>query len=136
MVAIMKRIILLGLLALALIAVSVYRLYNKPHRQLENEKSISVDASTLLKAFEQDESAANAIYLDKVLEVSGSVSSISTNQDGKQVIVLGSHDPMFGISCTMAVESPASKQGDYLIIKGFCKGYLSDVVLTECKVVK
>ena len=120
---------------LAVIGVSIFvavKIYNKPHREAETETGIPIDAVSLFEAFEKNETEANNKYLDKVLEVDGVVSSVMENQEGTQVIVLKSNDLLFGVSCTLKAREKAVNAGDTVTIKGFCKGYLSDVVLTDC----
>ncbi len=132
----MKKTLIVGLLAVLIAAFIGYKVYNKPHRKLGDEPGIAIKADALLESFIRDEAAANLAYLDKVLEVDGIVSSISINQDGKQVIYLETNDPLFGISCTLDQSVDALDIGESVTIKGFCKGYLSDVVLTSCKIVE
>jgi hypothetical protein len=132
----MKKVLLVVVVVLLTVAFFAYRYYNKPHRSLEDEAGIAVDASSLFQAFESNETEANALYLDKVIMVNGKVSSLSINQEGKQVVILETADPMFGVSCTLEEPLVDIEIGTTIAIKGFCKGYLSDVVLTECKLAK
>ena len=132
----MKRVLLVVVVALVIVAFFAYRYYNKPHRSIDDETGIAVDASALFDVFESNETKANALYLDKVVKVNGKVSSLSINQEGKQVVILETKDPMFGVSCTLDEPVDDIEIGATIVIKGFCKGYLSDVVLTECKLIK
>lgn len=126
----MRKFIVIAVLVIALTAILGYRFYNKPHRNVADEEAVRADAVELFHAFESDEQQANLTYLDKVLEVRGTVSEILTNQEGKTVVVLKTNDPIFGISCTMT--DPVSVQrGANVAIKGICTGYLSDVVITN-----
>ena len=122
-------------ITLAVIGVAIFiaiKIYNKPHRQAEKEAGIPIDAISLFEAFEKNETEANTKYLDQVLEVNGVISSVMKNQEGTQVIVLKSNDLLFGVSCTLMAREKPVNAGDTVTIKGFCKGYLSDVVLTDC----
>jgi len=65
------------------------------------------------------------------MEVTGTVSEILTNQDGRSVLVLKTNDPLFGISCTMTDDISRVQPGMSVTIKGICTGYLSDVVITN-----
>src|ERR1051325_1680201 len=97
-----KRVILYVLLAGVLIGVGVgLYLWNKPHRRAEDEKGIPVTAEALFREFSANEPAANAKYLNKLLEVTGKVTSADTNQDGQLALVMEAGDPMFGVMCTM-----------------------------------
>jgi hypothetical protein len=107
-----------------------YVLYNKPHRSVADEDAIRVEAVELFKAFESDETLANTKYLNKAVEVSGVVAEVSTNMEGKTVVILQTDDPMFGVSCTLAdIQQVTAKST--VTIKGICTGYLSDVVIVQ-----
>ena len=125
-----KILIIVTLSCLAALTVG-YTLYNKKHRSVENERAIELTAIDLFTAYETNETEANTKYLDKTLAVSGVISEITTNQDGNQVIILGTDDPIFGIHCTLVEENKNVIVGNAVTIKGICTGYLSDVVLTS-----
>lgn len=131
----MKRIILLVAIALLIAAVIGYYQYNKPHREASGEAFVSIQATELFSLFTSNEEQANENYLDKIIEVTGVISSVTLNQHGDQVLVLESNDPMFGVSCTLTKSKSTFIEGDNVRLKGFCRGYLSDVVLTDCVVV-
>lgn len=125
-----KWIIFVGIL-LALVAISAWYVFLKPGRNIQQEKTISIAASGIYQAYVDDEKKANALYLDKALSVSGKISEIKTNQQGQQVIVLETNDPIFGVVCTMSKPIDALA-GQEVNIKGFCTGYTTDVVLRDC----
>jgi tRNA_anti-like len=110
--------------------VSIYLYLNQPHRSVRSEEAISLSADSLFRAFLENESAANALYLNNVLDISGKIKSIEKNTEGKTVIVLETGDMMFGINCTMDGEFNL-KEGDNVTVKGICTGYLADVVITQ-----
>jgi ATP-dependent 26S proteasome regulatory subunit len=127
----MKKLVLIGMVLAAVLVIVGYKLYNKDHRSVEDETAIVLNASDLFGEYEANETEANTKYLDKVLEVTGTVSEIITNQDGKSVIILSTSNPMFGINCTMEGDSENISVGSTVSIKGICTGYLSDVVITR-----
>lgn len=130
----MKRVIALVIVIGLVAAIVGYRMYNKPHRSVDDEESLYVLATTLFDEFEQNEQLATSKYLNKAVEVTGVVSEVSKNQEGMTVIVLKTSNDLFGISCTM--ENNQSVQvGTKATIKGFCMGYLSDVVIHNGKIV-
>lgn len=131
-----KRTILFVFLALVLIGiVVVYFVWNKPHETVDNKKGLAIKSEVLSNAFITNEQQANTTYLNKILEVSGTVEEISTNQDNNTVILLRSDDPLSGVQCTMK-EKAEIKQGDAVTIKGFCNGYTTVVLLSDCVIVK
>jgi len=103
---------------------------------IEKAKAITIEASALFDEYSANEKAANAKYIDKVLEVSGEVTNVSKNAEGLTVIMLKTNDLMFGVNCTMEEKEVKCKAGDKLTLKGICTGYLTDVVLIRCHRVK
>jgi hypothetical protein len=112
--------------------------YNKPPRSAAAEKGIAIKADQLYRQFTENEKAADSLYRNKVLQVTGSILSIKHTNQGQDVLVLDSGDPVFGTSCTLEQPSPqlkALKPGDQIAIKGICTGYLTDVVLIRSTLV-
>ena len=127
------------LLPAVLLAVAIYVwffVWNKPALNIEKAKAITIEASALFDEYSANEKAANAKYIDKVLEVSGEVTNVSKNAEGLTVIMLKTNDLMFGVNCTMEEKEVECKAGDTLTLKGICTGYLTDVVLIRCHRVK
>ena len=128
---------IIGLLCLLFVLVGAgigYRLYNKPHRSAATETAMVVSAATLAAEYEKNEAVSNRKYLGQLLQVSGSVSDVSVNQQHKTVIILTGSD-MSGVQCSLLEEAPAIKKGDAVTIKGFCAGFLTDVILDRCVLV-
>jgi len=123
--------VLLSLLCLATGAVIVYRMYNQPHRSAETENAVAMSAKQLAEEYERDEAGANKKYLGNAVQVNGTVSEVSVNQQNKPVIVLAGTG-MSGIQCSLLKETDGIKKGDAVTIKGFCSGYLTDVVIDRC----
>src|SRR5687768_8659015 len=129
-------ILLLFLVIVALVGWLVYtNLYNKPHRQLANEEArVSVQASELFNAYTSDETRADSLYLNKVLQVEGVVEKVLNNEQGITLVLEGAE--LFGVSCALA-ESEKQKAGQIKVgntvrLKGLCNGMLMDVVLVKC----
>ena len=106
-----------------------------PHRDVKGETAITVTAQAILDAYNTDEKKANTLYLDKAIEVSGEVAGVSKTQQGKTVVSLKTTDPMAGIRCTMK-EAVEVTTGNNVRIKGICSGFLMDVTLIDCYIVK
>jgi hypothetical protein len=137
----MKKIgVILLLLLLGGLAIGYY-LYNKPKTDYTDIKAeVSITATELFNAFNQDEPKAMGLYQNKVLAVSGAVSLIEKNQKNETVIYLASEDPMFGIQFTMlgsdSVNYNKLELGNTTTLKGLCVGFTNDVVLTNATVQK
>lgn len=129
----MKWLLLVGLLGLFGGGYGYY-MYNKPVESLENVRSDhEIAAKDLLAKYEIDESKANELYLDQVLEVSGEVAKIEAEEGGKTSIYLDTGSMMSSIICELDDRSSANgiSVGDNVTIKGLCSGYLMDVVLVR-----
>jgi hypothetical protein len=136
-----KKIIIGALVAIVLAAVGGYYyafvyMKNKKFDMVNAEATVTT-AVELVKAFQADEAGSNAKYLDKVLQITGTVASTGTTQTGEKTITLASEDPFAGVMAT--IDSTAASEvaeGQSVTLKGFCKGFLSDVVITNAIPVK
>lgn len=128
----MKLKLIVSILAVLIVGgLVLMTYYNKPHRNLEKEPVLTISAIELFNHFVTDETAANTLYLDKVLVVSGNVKATTHNQQNAQVITLEAGDDYFGVQCTLTAHATEVSINDFVAIKGICKGFLSDVVLTD-----
>ena len=120
--------IIVGVLAL----LWVFR--KSPDSVGSGKPDVEVDAATLISAFENDETTANQLYLNKILSIKGTIISVKDN--GKEVtITLSADDAVSGIICTFAksnVNMKKLKPGTEITVKGICNGYLMDAVLSKC----
>ena len=125
---------LLCILCIAAGALIAYRMYNKPHRSAATETAVVLTAVQLAGEYEKDEAASNKKYLGNAVQVNGTVSEVSVNQQNKPVILLTGSD-MSGVQCTLQENVTGIKKGDSISIKGFCTGYLTDVIIDRCIIV-
>jgi predicted aconitase len=91
----------------------------------------------LVQAFESDENAANSMYLDKIVTVTGTVESVTTDTTAVTVYLKES-DGLAGVICSFdrkATGISALHNGMQVSIKGICTGYLMDVVMNRCSLV-
>ncbi len=112
--------------------------FKKSESSVASRKTdITIEASLLLQAFESNEDSANIRYLDKILQVSGTVESILEDSLGYSVY-LKEKDALSGIMCSFdksAFDPALVKNGSQVTVKGLCTGYLLDVVLNKCSVI-
>jgi len=133
-----KKKILIATLFIILFVLGFLALYIffKPHRSINNEAYVTVNADSLMAAYSRDEVSANSVYLDKALVVSGEIAELNINQAGQTVVILKTGDPVSGIVCTIKVTPATPLQiGQQIMIRGFCSGFISDVVLRDCQVI-
>lgn len=129
----LKILLLLGVLGVAV----GYYYYNKPTESLKDAPAeLCVSADSLFAMYESDETASNAKFLDKVIEVDGKIQAVNTDTSGLSLTLLTSSG-MFGVICKLEDKSTPETQfsiGQQVRIKGQCTGYLMDVVLIRCVV--
>lgn len=114
-----------------------YYYVNKPKESISHkEPDVIISPQKLLEEFTTDEQAANAKYLDKIIEVSGKVASKNINEGNKITILLDTGDPMSSVACELnpkeASKSSAIDEGSIIEVKGICTGILTDIVLVDC----
>ena len=133
-----KKNIILTILAAIIIAVAGYAYYiwNKPARDVAKEKGIQITSVAIFDSFSNNEQSANTQFLNKAIEVTGTVSDVKKNQAGNTVVYLKSDDPIYGVNCTFKQDPGIITKGSTITFKGICTGYLSDVVINEGIMIK
>lgn len=127
--------IIIGLIILSGLGYAYY-MWNKPARDVAEEKGIQITAVAIFDSFSNNEQSANVQFLNKAIEVNGKVSDVKKNQAGETVVYLQSDDPVFGVNCTFKQDPGTITKGSIITFKGICTGYLSDVILNEGIIVK
>jgi hypothetical protein len=135
------KYILFGLVIIIVAgAVYGYLLYNKPHRDvLKSKTDYTISASELLKEFETNSTLASEKYIGKILLVSGNVESIKVSPSNS-TIQLSCEGGFFGVNCSFNSEGATNlleiKIGNEIQLKGECSGYIDDVILNNCYLIK
>ncbi|CAN5535416.1 hypothetical protein BH09BAC6_BH09BAC6_19260 [soil metagenome] len=114
----------------------VFRYAKTHHRDVENETAIETTAGKLVRDFQTNETEANKIYLQKVIQIKGEVLKTDKDQVGNVTVTLKSGDPFSNIFCTLKPGFKNNKKNSVIVIKGICSGFLSDVVLYDGVIVK
>jgi len=132
-----RKLVVRSIIFIAVIALgyAVY-IWNKPARNVAREDAIKISAVAIFDSFNNDETSANKLFLNKAIEVTGMVNAVKKNQAGQTVVLLKSNDPMFGVNCTFKKDPGTINTNSTITFKGICTGYLSDVVLNEGIIVK
>jgi hypothetical protein len=124
--------IILALLAVVLVWKYTFR---KSEPNVASQKTdVEIQAVKLVEAFETDENAANSLYLDKIITVSGNIESVTEDSLGISVYLKES-GAMAGVICSFeknSIDTSLITKGLQVNIKGICSGYLMDVVLNKC----
>jgi hypothetical protein len=133
-----KKIILFaGVLVCLLAGGTGYYLFNKPRTSAaETNTDDSVTARELYSTFARDESMANKLYVNKVLEVSGTVMQIDQNGQEVTVLLSAGKSDAGGVNCSLSSNTAADlpKNGESIRVKGLCTGFLMDVSLVDATI--
>ncbi|HMQ77373.1 MAG TPA: hypothetical protein PKE21_14580 [Flavobacteriales bacterium] len=149
-----RRILFVILVAALVGGAYAFYLFNMPQRDVQaTATDARIEAGALAQEFLSDANTANAKYLDaegdsKVLEVSGTVSSIETDLSGQSVVTLSSEASPAGVRCSFTAATNAQvaelRTGDAATIKGVIRAGASydpdlelyeHVVLEKCALV-
>jgi hypothetical protein len=135
-----KLILAVLLIAGAIGGVVAYRMWNKPHADASEMEGIKVSADELYKAFESSEQQANATYVGKVVEVTGTVGDIEKSDTISRVMLTFPDAMMGAVRVTLDTrhlqDANEVKTGDQATFKGFCNGFLMDVEVKDGVLVK
>ncbi len=119
---IIKTAIIVIMLGVAIAGTVGYYQYNKPHRDIQaTNADYQLEASKLVEEYLSNPDKANEKYLgqgseSKVLEVSGTVASISEDFNNQKVVLLKSTSDKAGVKCTFS-ESNDFKDNDAMVGK-------------------
>jgi hypothetical protein len=133
----MKKIVVSILVLLCIGLVYGFYLYNKKTPSLENEKpDYTLTADELYTSFSTDEASAMEKYEGKILQVSGKVLML-TQTDSISNVVLNAEDALFGaVNCSFSTLKETLQKEENIVVKGQCQGYLTNVILNNCVLVK
>jgi tRNA_anti-like len=127
-------LIVTGILALAG-AIAGFYLYNLKPKDLGKVKpDFVLTSSELQKSFEENETSAGAKYINKIIEVSGEISSVQPGENNSMNISLKTNNSSSSVICTFPYGSEPGKykEGSQITVRGECSGYLMDVLLNNC----
>jgi hypothetical protein len=119
-----------------------FKLYNKPHVDVVKARpDIVINSQKIIQEFQINESLANKKYLDKIVQVSGSISKIEASENNDIILTLLNDESAFGaVICHLSSEENKKlsnlKEGQNVTIKGICTGYLMDVIIVRCSLIK
>ena len=134
----MKKLLYFIITLLIIAIIGYFVVMNLPKASIKgNDAAFITSAIELYSEFGKNENQANKKYIGKTIVVNGVVTEIDKDKNGATVLFLSSDDAMNGILCTL---EPGQK-GDFQVnqnvkIKGMCTGFLQDVVLNKCVILK
>lgn len=112
-------------------ALYAYKEFNRKTKAVAEQKAnFSLKQEELFTAFSADEKAATQKFGGKIIEVSGTVKTVETDDKGFSTVVLGDSSSLSSIRCSIdstATQTALSIQSNTKItIKGICIGYNAD----------
>jgi hypothetical protein len=125
-------------IAIAAILAALYYYNLKATDMTKAKPDFIVTASALQKAFEDDEAKASVTYINKILEVTGKIASVKPGENSVVSISLITESDLSSVICTFpAVSNPSVfRVGDEITLRGECSGFLNDVLLNNCALIR
>ena len=139
----MKPYIKVALFVVAFIALSgilaALYYYNLKHTDMSKARPDFIISSTLLqKAFEDNETTASQKFINKIVEVTGTIASVKPGENNILSISLVTGSDLSSVICTFTAIGDTSKYvpGAEITLRGECSGFLMDVLLNNCAVIE
>lgn len=141
----MKKFLKALIIVLVVIIVILFAAYlyfiNMPDKSvLKLKPDFQITASALTQEYESEPEMSDKKYIDKIIEVTGTITEISKDQNDSFVFILKQEESETGVLCTLSQENDKKassyKTGDKVTIRGTCSGMLFEVVLNKCAIVK
>ncbi|WP_333877431.1 OB-fold protein [Flavobacterium sp.] len=125
-----RKVLIFGILFLV-IAFLGYRYLYKDHRDIASEKAAyTATVNEIFSCYTQNDSLANATYLDKTVAVKGVVTDVDVNN--KIITVDGKLAARFKGDIPNSIQS-----GDAVVLKGRVTGFndlLEEIEMDQCSV--
>jgi len=151
--SILKKIGIVFVVGILIAGGIVYYLFNKPHRDVQAAKiDYNVTSTEIVSQYLDNADTANDKYLSeegtsKIIAVTGTVASITSDQKNQKVVLLKGADDKAGVSCTFMEGTNANatklKVGQTTTVKGVIRSgagfdedleMYEDVILEKCDV--
>lgn len=135
----MKKTFYIGGITFLLVALAgifiFIKLYNRSHEDLyKSTPDFVLSVEQIVNSFEEDENQANKMYLDKIIQIEGNISEISA-VSGNSIITITSENHSKSIVCNMDVMENkkvlALQEGQKVVLRGVCAGFLMEVILVR-----
>jgi hypothetical protein len=131
-------IFVVSFIALSAILAALYMFNLKATDMSKAKPDFVLTASLLQKAFEDDETSASLKYINKIVEVTGTIASIKTGENNILSLTLNTASDLSSVICTFpAIADPSKlKPGNSITLRGECSGFLMDVLLNNCAIIE
>ena len=131
-------LVAVAFLGLAGVGVGLY-LFNLHDKNLQKAKpDLTITSTDLQKAFEDNEAVSIAKYVNKIIEVTGTIESVKAGEGNITNVALKTGSELSLVICTLSPQSDPAVliSGDEVTIRGECSGFLMDVLLNNCVIIK
>ena len=134
---------ILLILGIGAAIIGYFFVYNKPHKNYEKAKAeYRLDSESLFSQYNTNRKDAEHTYNGKVIEVTGTVSSVET-PDSLTIVVFAISEGLFGdegirftVLNNYREAALALEKDERVTIKGYCTGYNdTDVILEKCSII-
>lgn len=104
------------------------------------EEAIKITATELYQAYNDNEVGADEKYKGKLIEVTGVISDIGKDLLDTPYVSIKTDDIIGTVQCMFSKDDASLlanlKKDEQITIRGKCKGYLMNVLLENCEIVK
>ncbi|MBP6431312.1 MAG: YceI family protein [Ferruginibacter sp.] len=133
-----KKLIIIGVLLLitALVGFLVVKMmYKKAERNVATEQAIVISPIQFSTIYKNAEDSANILYLNKTIQLTGIISSISNDIDNQTSITVETNDSLPQINCTIDAMYKSINTADTVTIKGINTGILTNINIINCIII-
>ena len=127
----MKKKLIIALVIILVVAFAVYKYLYKEHRDISSEDvTYTETVSQVFGAFQKNDSLANAKYLDKTIEIKGTITNIDLQN---KIITV---DEKLSARCTISIPN-SLKPKNPITLKGRVVGYddlLEEIQMDQCTI--
>lgn len=124
-----KILIIIGVLLISAASYAVY-LYNKPHKNvLKTKAELTISSKELIRKFSKSENQISTTLIDKIIEISGTITDIE--ESAESIIVILDQ----GIKCEFDKETKGMTKGQSIKVKGIYSGFdemFNEISLRRC----
>jgi hypothetical protein len=124
-------------IGLAGILAGLYMFNLKQKDMAKTKPDFIISATILQKEFEDDETQASAKFINRIVEVTGIITSVEPTENNGISVTLETGSDFSSVICTFTVgkDPDKLKQGKEITIRGECSGFLMDVLLNNCVII-
>jgi hypothetical protein len=133
------KIVLFAIVFIAIVAIltGIHKFNLKHPDTAKVRPDFFITATVLQKEFEDNEATASSKYINKILEVTGTIVSVTKVDSTHTNLSLKTSSDISSVICTFLSTNDLSKvsTGKEITLRGECSGFLLDVLLNNCALI-